>query len=252
MLKYRKNIPLHTPTLGSFSFDVVKRILDALIESGSINKTNLALKTGLNYNSCLRYVNLLKQMGWIETVSGEVAITQLGRGIIPKLSPSSLQAAMAESSGGRRQTDKSVDESIQYHSRSNTIDHQGTKAAKKANIMLVDDEADVLLTYEAFLSSAGYGVEAFSDPQAALARFASVKPAHFDLVILDIRMPDVNGLQLYQRFKAMNRDVKIVFVSSLDAAKELASILPGIGPQNIIRKPVEKHLFIEIVASILG
>jgi two-component system, OmpR family, response regulator ChvI len=60
-------------------------------------------------------------------------------------------------------------------------------------------------------------------------------------------MPHLNGLQLYNRMKAINNSVRILFVSALDAVEELVSILPDIRSNNIIRKPVEKDHFVKSV-----
>jgi two-component system response regulator ChvI len=51
-------------------------------------------------------------------------------------------------------------------------------------------------------------------------------------------MPGLNGLQLYYRLKAINPNVKVLFVSALDAAEEMVSILPGVKIEDIIQKPV--------------
>jgi two-component system OmpR family response regulator len=115
--------------------------------------------------------------------------------------------------------------------------------------MIVDDEPDVLLTYESFLSYTGFKVRTFADSYQALKAFAS-NPNLYDLVILDIRMENMNGLQLYQSLKAMNPSSKIIFVSALDAAKELTSIL-SIDPENVIKKPVEKETFMKAVQTSL-
>ncbi|MGB8766454.1 MAG: winged helix-turn-helix domain-containing protein, partial [Nitrososphaeraceae archaeon] len=71
-------------SLGSFSFDVTKRILCTLFNDGSIKKTSLATKTRLNYNVCLRYIQMLKVLGWLE-VSSEVSITETGRNVMNRL-----------------------------------------------------------------------------------------------------------------------------------------------------------------------
>lgn len=121
------------------------------------------------------------------------------------------------------------------------------------HVLIVDDEPDVLLTYRSFLEDAGYSVEAFTDPQESLKKFAEHSPSHYDLVILDIRMPGVNGLQLYSRMKAINADVKIIFLSALDAAEELLSILPGIKSKDtFIRKPVDLRMFLNTVRTVLN
>src|SRR6185436_15815162 len=71
-------------SLGSFSFDVTKRILRTLFNDGSIKKTSLATKTRLNYNVCLRYIQMLKVLGWLE-VSSEISITETGRNVMNRL-----------------------------------------------------------------------------------------------------------------------------------------------------------------------
>jgi DNA-binding response OmpR family regulator len=80
------------------------------------------------------------------------------------------------------------------------------------------------------------------------AHFVNVNPSHYNLAILDIRMPGLNGLQLYYRLKAINRNIKILFVSALDAVPELISILPDVKTTNdIIKKPVALDDFISAV-----
>jgi two-component SAPR family response regulator len=76
-------------------------------------------------------------------------------------------------------------------------------------------------------------------------------PFLYDLLVLNIRMEGINGLQLYQSIKAINPECKAIFVSALDAAREIASILPGTKPQDIIRKPVSKEQFVTAVKEAL-
>jgi DNA-binding response OmpR family regulator len=62
-----------------------------------------------------------------------------------------------------------------------------------------------------------------------------------------------NGLQLYYRLKAVNRNIKILFVTALDAVPELTSILPHVNTTNdIIRKPVALADFISAVKTVLN
>ena len=226
--------------LGSFSFDVTKRILCTLFNDGSLKKTTLATKTRLNYNVCLRYIQMLKVLGWIK-VGSEVSITETGRNVMKRL---------------LNQPSSDIQNNSSYDMSSNSSTLESDKKLDQANthnqnIMIVDDESDVLLTYESFLSYAGFNVSTFADSYEALRDFAS-NPRLYDLVILDIRMENLNGLQLYQSMKAMNPSSKILFASALDAAKELTSMLPDIESQDIIKKPVDRENFIKVIKMALG
>ncbi len=71
-------------------------------------------------------------------------------------------------------------------------------------------------------------------------------------VLLDIRMPRLNGLQLFYRLKAISPNTKIMFCSALDIAEELTSILPDITYNHIIRKPLKREYFVTKINSMLG
>lgn len=225
-------------SLGSFSFDVTKRILCTLFNDGSIKKTSLATKTRLNYNVCLRYIQMLKVLGWLE-VSSEVSITETGRNVMNRL---------------LNQPSSDIQNKSSYHMESNSLESSNKlheSSTQNPSIMIVDDEPDVLLTYESFLSNVGFNVSTFEEPYKALAEFTS-NPRLYDLIILDIRMENLNGLQLYQCMKAINPTSKLLFASALDATKELTSILPDIQSQDIIKKPVDRENFIKTVKIALG
>ena len=123
-----------------------------------------------------------------------------------------------------------------------------------ANIMIVDDEPDTAFTYKLLLSAEGYNVQLFTDPQEALKHFVQlpVPSSHYHLVLLDIRMPRLNGLQLFYRIKAVSPNTKIMFCSALDIAEELTSILPDITYNHIIRKPLKRESFVTKINSMLG
>ncbi len=124
--------------------------------------------------------------------------------------------------------------------------------SKNYNIMIVDDERDLLITYKAILEKSEYYVKTFTNPYEALIHFAR-DPAFYKLIILDIRMPNLNGLQLYYRLKAISNDIKIVFLSALDAATELLSTIPYANSNDIIiSKPVEKEHLINRVRTELA
>ena len=119
------------------------------------------------------------------------------------------------------------------------------------NIMIVDDEQDILLTYSSMLHGEGYNVETFSNPHEALLYFIRADRSYYDLIILDIRMPNLNGLQLYHRLKAMDKDIKILFLSALEASEEITSMFPELKHGYIIRKPISKEHLVEKISALL-
>ncbi len=264
-------------TLGSFSFDVIARILDVLNEHGrNMKKTNLASKAGLNYNVCLRYILLLSSLGWVE-VNSEVSITDKGKGVFANL----LDLSEVIASSGRDnvwlsnlgeqtamyfgpsyllstplllQSNPALPQpppsSVAYKQISSQGEQKASNKKDNKTIMIVDDEKDVAQTYKYFLSSAGYEARTFNHPRLALVEYVS-NPFLYNLLVLDIRMQDINGLQLYQSVKAVNPECRAVFVSCLESAREAVSILPGIRPQDIMHKPVSKEQFITTVKRAL-
>jgi two-component system, OmpR family, response regulator ChvI len=122
-----------------------------------------------------------------------------------------------------------------------------------ANIMIVDDEPDTVFTYKSLLSAEGYNVQPFTDPQEALKHFVQLPDpsSYYHLVLLDIRMPRLNGLQLFYRIKAISPNTKIMFISALDIAEELTSILPDIKYDDIIKKPLKREYFVSKINSVL-
>jgi len=126
------------------------------------------------------------------------------------------------------------------------------KKNKNKRIILVDDEEDILFTYRSFLTDYDYHITSFTDPTFALNYIRDI--SNFDnlLVILDIRMKNLNGFQLHQQIKAIDPTIKILFITALDILDELLSIVPGISQNQIMRKPVEKKIFTNTVKNMLN
>jgi CheY-like chemotaxis protein/predicted transcriptional regulator len=118
------------------------------------------------------------------------------------------------------------------------------------NIMLVDDDPDILLSLKLMLE--GYNVSAFDNSYEALKELLRVGRQYYNLVILDIKMPGINGLQLYQRMKAVDKSIKVAFLSGLDLREELVGLLPGVNTTNILSKPIERGHLLERISDILN
>lgn len=202
----------------------------------------------------------MKTLGWLEVHSDEdenelVAVTPMGRRVGYALAeflqgkgPSSVDYSdLIESAQKSTIIDNIREAPLQD---ADTIKKDSTERSNSAKILLIDDEPDVALTYKSFLASEGYQVEAFREPEKAVEHFISSRPMHYDLVITDIRMPDMNGLRLYQCLKNIDPSVKVIFVTALDAANELVSVISP-GPVQILKKPVDKQLFSRTVKAAL-
>lgn len=91
-------------------------------------------------------------------------------------------------------------------------------------ILLVDDEPDVIFTFKKGLEAHGFVVDAFKDPVLALSNF---KPGTYDLLLLDVKMPQMNGFELYEKIKKIDSGVKACFITANEVYYEsLREIFP--------------------------
>jgi CheY-like chemotaxis protein len=156
-----------------------------------------------------------------------------------------------------KQTSKINDIETKQHRLSQGMqqsEHQETPQKYSDNIMVVDDEPDTLFTYESFLSDEGYNVKSFTDSLEALKHFVQLPDpsSHYKLALLDIRMPKLNGIQLFYKMKTLSPKIKIMFCSALEIAEELTTVLPDIDHNHIIKKPVEREYFMSKINSTLN
>jgi DNA-binding response OmpR family regulator len=118
--------------------------------------------------------------------------------------------------------------------------------ARKYRVMIVDDEPDITTIFKIGLENNQFIVTTFNDPLEALSRF---KPGLYDLLILDIRMPGMNGFQLYQKIRSIDEKVKVCFLTAFEEARgEFRSSFPFLEEVKCyLKKPITvrdlvKHL----------
>jgi DNA-binding response OmpR family regulator len=119
-------------------------------------------------------------------------------------------------------------------------------------ILIVDDEKDVGRTLEIILENYGFDIDCFTDPVVALESF---KPNVYDLTILDIKMPKINGFELYHELKSRDSNIKTLFISALSyftAYKTYDNkVYPIEGERKFIKKPVTNKVLLEQVYSMV-
>jgi two-component system, OmpR family, response regulator ChvI len=78
-------------------------------------------------------------------------------------------------------------------------------------ILLVDDDKDHLKLFTLILENQGFTLDTYSDPSAALSQF---KPNYYDLAVIDYRMPNLNGIELYERIRDIDSSIKAVLLTA--------------------------------------
>jgi DNA-binding response OmpR family regulator len=117
----------------------------------------------------------------------------------------------------------------------------------KPKILLIDDEKDILEIFKKGLEIKGFEVDAFSSSAEAIIRF---KPFHFDFVITDIRMPGLNGLELYRLIRQQDDKVKIFFMTAFEIYENDVKLeFPDIPPDSFINKPTTIGKLVELLVS---
>ena len=123
----------------------------------------------------------------------------------------------------------------------------------KKKIMLVDDEADILWLFKMILESdARLKVDSFSDPIVALENF---RPGLYDLLLIDIAMPKMNGFELYDKIRELDKKVKISFVTASEMFYEemRKEAFPELDTTIcFIRKPIANPDLIKQVKQIMN
>jgi CheY-like chemotaxis protein/predicted transcriptional regulator len=285
--KMKKGIPSMADILNVLSDEKALDILRTIAIS-SCNSDYLISKTNLNLRKYYSRMTGLINVGLIRKKEGKYFLTSFGR-VFYNLQIKAentlsnywkLKAIDAFDNPSKEEYYRFIENMIdnydikelltkEYSSSSdsimNDVSKQKTRLANYyqqqqtnpsfTKIMLVEDEEDTLITYKKFLLEAaaeGYSVDTFTDSYEALEHFINLNHSYYDLVISDIRMPGLNGLQLYQKLRTIDNSIKVVFVSALDSLQEMVSIFPDLDFNNIIRKPVTQEDFLDKVKTALA
>lgn len=118
---------------------------------------------------------------------------------------------------------------------------------KMLRVLLIDDDPSISFLFTQYLKSAGMVVDSFTDPEKALAHFMESDYRHYDLVVTDIRMTKLNGFELYQQLKTLDPNLQIIFVTALDIAQEITTILPEVKLSQFLIKPINPNVLINSV-----
>jgi CheY-like chemotaxis protein len=108
----------------------------------------------------------------------------------------------------------------------------------ESRILVVDDEPDIAMAFKIGLEDNGFTVDSFNSPLKALSNF---KAGFYNLLLLDIKMPKMDGIEAYQQMKEIDNKVKVCFItaSEMHYYEEIKKeMFPKLGVKRLIRKPI--------------
>jgi CheY-like chemotaxis protein len=123
-----------------------------------------------------------------------------------------------------------------------------TYSNSQNRIMIVDDEQDIARLFAISLERNGFVVDVFNDPLSALSNF---KAGLYDLLLLDIRMPNMTGFELYQKIKNIDNEVKACFITAYEESLyDFKKLFPSLEEVDcFLRKPIEMYNLVKLVKS---
>ena len=115
----------------------------------------------------------------------------------------------------------------------------------KGRILLVDDERDINTVVKKGLERVGFKVRAFNNPLDALSNFEA---GSYDVALLDIRMPSMNGFELYKKLREIDSKIKVCFITAFEMyEEEFKKLFPSYEVRCFIKKPIKlTDLIVEI------
>jgi DNA-binding response OmpR family regulator len=116
-------------------------------------------------------------------------------------------------------------------------------------ILVVDDESDSCFVLGMVLSENGFVVDSYENPMLALENFNA---RSYDLIILDIRMPELNGFALYREIKKLNKKVKVCFITAGEVYYGYSDIFSSVPANYFIRKPIENEELMKRINEIIA
>jgi DNA-binding NtrC family response regulator len=117
----------------------------------------------------------------------------------------------------------------------------------RTQILVIDDDEDILNLFSDFLKKEGYGVTSFLDPLKALDEIHR-RPQRYSIIITDVRMPGISGIELIRRIGKINHDIKVIIISAFELNGE---DLSNIRYDNFVEKPVHMHYLAQTIERIL-
>lgn len=106
----------------------------------------------------------------------------------------------------------------------------------RKKILIVDDDPDICVTLKEIFKQNGFVADSFTDPLLALHNF---KAGLCDLLLLDVKMPEMNGFQLHQEMKRIDNSVKVCFLTAGEMRNRKEKEFCALDKELFLQKPIE-------------
>jgi len=118
---------------------------------------------------------------------------------------------------------------------------------RNLRILVVDDEKDIGLVLKRELEDHGFEADAYHEPESALMNFSA---GSYDLVITDIKMPKMNGFELFREIRKIDSRVKVCFLTAFEIYREeFKKMFPSTEVNHFIKKPISICDLLKIIES---
>ncbi|MGA9153033.1 MAG: response regulator [Candidatus Nitrosopolaris sp.] len=124
--------------------------------------------------------------------------------------------------------------------------------SEKKKVLIVDDEPDINTILKKVFEQNGFNADSYDDPILALENF---KAGSYDILLLDIKMPEMDGFELYQKMKRIDNKVKVCFLTASELYYEWfrkEEEFAAIDKDLFLRKPIENEDLIKKVNTIIS
>jgi DNA-binding NtrC family response regulator len=132
----------------------------------------------------------------------------------------------------------------------NPADNNDDKSLAK--LLVVDDDSDIVQVLKVGLLKNRFLVDAFTNPEEALQSFQSNSESYC-LMLSDVRMPGLSGIQLARKVKEINPNVKVVLMTAFEIKdNEFSKVFPSTQVDGFVQKPIGIRDLTDKILSLIG
>ena len=136
--------------------------------------------------------------------------------------------------------------------KDNSRENHNNNRKFEGRLLVIDDDPDIVYVLKHGLQKNGFLVDAFTNPEEALRSFES-NPHDLCLVVSDVRMPGLSGIQLARKVKQINPDIKVVLMTAFEIRDtEFSKVFPSTQVDGFVQKPIGIKELTDKILSVIG